>query len=239
MATHILGISAFFHDSAAALLRNGEIVAAAQEERFTRIKADPDFPARSIDYCLREAGIGIGDVDYAVFYEKPLVKFERLLETYAAVAPQGIDTFERSMPLWANHRLRLPEILRNELGETFEGELCFASHHESHAASAFFASPFEEAAILTLDAVGEWSTSAIGFGRGNHLELTHEMRFPHSLGMLYSAFTYYAGFKVNSGEYKLMGLAPYGEAKYAALILDEIVDVREDGSLWLDMSYFD
>ena len=239
MTTHILGISAYFHDSAAALLRDGVIVAAVQEERFTRLKADAGFPSQSIEYCLREAGIAMVGLDYAVFYEKPMVKFERLLETYAAVTPQGIETFDRSMPLWANHRLRLPEVLREQLGEDFSGQILFTAHHESHAASAFFPSPFADAAILTLDAVGEWSTSALGHGQGNHLELTHEMRFPHSLGMLYSAFTYYTGFKVNSGEYKLMGLAPYGKPKYAQLIRDKIVDIRDDGSLWLDMSCFD
>ena len=238
MSTHILGISAYYHDSAAALLRDGEVIAAAQEERFTRRKGDAAFPAHAIEYCLGEAGINAAQLDYAVFYEKPLVKFERLLETYLAFAPSGFDSFRRALPLWVKHRLHLPEEIRAELGPEFRGQLCFTDHHESHAASAFFPSPFEEAAILTLDAVGEWSTSTIGVGNGNNITMTHEMRFPHSLGMLYSAFTYYTGFKVNSGEYKLMGLAPYGQSKYVDVILEKIVDVREDGSLWLDMSYF-
>lgn len=238
MATHILGISAFYHDSAAALLRDGEILAAAQEERFTRRKADARFPSQAIAYCLEEGGIDTTQLDYVVFYEKPMVKFERLLETYLAFAPDGFQAFQQAMPLWAEHKLHLPEAIKAGLGGEFHGQLCFTDHHESHAASAFFPSPFEDAAILTLDAVGEWSTSSIGFGRGNRITLTQEMRFPHSLGMLYSAFTYYTGFKVNSGEYKLMGLAPYGEPIYGDLILQHIVDVREDGSLWLDMSYF-
>ena len=238
MSTYILGISAFFHDSAAALIRDGEIIAAAQEERFTRKKHDPGFPANAVAYCLREAGIGQGDLAAAVFYEKPYVKFERLLETYRAFVPDGFESFREAFPAWAGYKLDLPRLIRSELGDDFGGELYFADHHESHAASAFFPSPFEEAAILTLDAVGEWSTSAIGIGRGNRIELTHEMRFPHSLGMLYSAFTYYTGFKVNSGEYKLMGLAPYGEPVYRDLILDNLVRLHDDGSLWLDMKYF-
>ncbi len=238
MSVYILGISAFYHDSAAALLKDGEIVAAAQEERFTRIKGDARFPAKSVSFCLNQGGIGIGDVDYVCFYEKPLEKFDRLLETYLSFSPQGYESFRESFPVWVNHKLRIPDILRNQLGAAFHGEICFADHHESHAASAFFPSPFEEASILTLDAVGTWGTSSMGFGRGNRVELTHEMRFPHSLGMLYSAFTYYTGFKVNSGEYKLMGLAPYGKPKYVDLILKNMVDIREDGSLWLDMSYF-
>jgi len=238
MATHILGISAFYHDSAAALVRDGDIVAAAQEERFTRRKFDPRFPSNAIAYCLNEGGMNISELDYVAFYEKPLVKFERLLETYLAFVPKGFRAFQRAMPLWANRKLHLPDEIKAALGGGFQGQLCFTEHHESHAASAFFPSPFEEAAILTLDAVGEWATSSIGVGRGNQITLTHEMRFPHSLGMLYSAFTYYTGFSVNSGEYKLMGLAPYGHPKYADVILDKIADVREDGSLWLDMSYF-
>lgn len=238
MTINILGISAFYHDSAAALIRDGEIVAAAQEERFTRRKHDPGFPRNAIDYCLNEGGIGPDQLEYAVFYERPLVKFERLLETYLAFAPSGLPSFERALPLWVNHKLHMPQTIRTELGETFQGRLCFTDHHESHAASAFFPSPFEEAAILTLDAVGEWGTSSIGVGRANKISSTHEMRFPHSLGMLYSAFTYYTGFKVNSGEYKLMGLAPYGDPKYADVIFEKIADIREDGSLWLDMSYF-
>lgn len=236
--TRILGISAFYHDSAAALLVEGEIVAAAQEERFTRRKHDPGFPTNAIQYCLREAGITAADVNYVAFYEQPMVKFERLLETYLAYAPSGLASFQEAMPAWAQLKLHLPKTMREELGRDFQGELHFASHHESHAASAFFPSPFEEAAILTLDAVGEWATSSIGIGRGNALNLTHEIRFPHSLGMLYSAFTYYTGFKVNSGEYKLMGLAPYGSPRYADIIREKIVTISNDGSLMMDMSYF-
>jgi carbamoyltransferase len=238
MATHILGISAFYHDSAAALIRDGEIVAAAQEERFTRRKGDAQFPANAVSYCLSEGEINTTQLDYVVFYEKPLVKFQRLLETYLAFAPEGFQAFRRSIPLWVKHKLHMPEEIKAGLGGEFHGKLCFTDHHESHAASAFFPSPFEQAAILTLDAVGEWGTTSMGFGRGNQIELTHEMRFPHSLGMLYSAFTYYTGFKVNSGEYKLMGLAPYGQPRYVDEILEKIAELREDGSLWLDMSYF-
>jgi len=238
VATNILGISAFFHDSAAALVRDGEIVAAAQEERFTRRKGDASFPTHAISYCLHEGQINTSELEYVVFYEKPLVKYERILETYLAFAPSGFDSFRRALSLWVKHKLHIPREIGAALGPAFGGQLCFTDHHESHAASAFFPSPFEEAAILTLDAVGEWATSSIGFGRGNQITLTHEMRFPHSLGMLYSAFTYYAGFKVNSGEYKLMGLAPYGEPKYVDVMLGKIADVREDGSVWLDMSYF-
>lgn len=235
---NILGISAFFHDSAAALLQNGEIVAAAQEERFTRIKADESYPKHSILYCLHEAGISPAEIDRIVFYEKPLVKFERLLETYKVYGRHAWASFRNSFPLWACHRLQLPRILREGMGKDFTGEIVFANHHESHAASAFFPSPFKEAAILTMDAVGEWATSSIGIGIDNRLEMVKEMFFPHSLGMLYSAFTYYTGFKVNSGEYKLMGLAPYGEPRYADLILDQIVQVHDDGSISMDMSYF-
>ena len=235
---YILGISAFYHDSAAALLRNGEIVAAAQEERFTRRKFDPSFPSRAIAYCLSAAGIAESQLDYAVFYEKPLDNFGRILETQSAFAPESWASFQASIPLWAGTKLHMNEVILAGLGPNFRGELCFTDHHEAHASSAFYPSPFEQAAILTLDAVGGWDTSTIGFGIGNQITLTHEMRFPHSLGMLYSAFTYYTGFKVNSGEYKLMGLAPYGEPKYVGLILDKMVDLREDGSLWLDMSYF-
>jgi len=238
LAINILGISAFYHDSAAALVQDGEIVAAAQEERFTRRKHDAGFPSNAITYCLQEGRINPTQLDYVVFYEKPYTKFERLLETYLTFAPIGFQSFRQALPLWLGLKLHLPQKIRAELGEGFQGELCFTDHHESHAASAFFPSPFEEAAILTLDAVGEWGTSSIGLGRGNQIDLTQEMRFPHSLGMLYSAFTYYTGFKVNSGEYKLMGLAPYGQPRYVDVILDKIADVREDGSLWLDMSYF-
>lgn len=238
MSTYILGISAFYHDSAAALLRDGEIVAAAQEERFTRRKYDPSFPSHAITSCLRAAGITAAQLDYAAFYERPLDNFDRILESHLAFAPKSFTSFQASARVWARTKLRLREVILAGLGPEFRGELYFADHHESHASSAFYPSPFEEAAILTLDAVGGWDTSTIGWGRGNRITLTHEMRFPHSLGMLYSAFTYYTGFKVNSGEYKLMGLAPYGEPKYVDVILDRLVDLREDGSLWLDMSYF-
>jgi carbamoyltransferase len=239
VTTHVLGVSALFHDSAAALVRDGEIVAAAQEERFSRNKHDDSFPEDAIAYCLREGGIGPEGVDHVVFYEKPLTKFERLVETYLQVAPEGFLPFRRALPSWVRWKLHMPDVLRETLGEGFEGRIWFTDHHESHAASAFFPSPFEEAAILTLDAVGEWATSSYGTGRASEIELTHEMRFPHSVGMLYSAFTYYTGFRVNSGEYKLMGLAPYGEPRYTDTILEEIVELHDDGSLSLDMSYFD
>jgi carbamoyltransferase len=238
MSVYILGISAFYHDSAAALLKDGEIVAAAQEERFTRRKYDPNFPSHAINSCLTTAGITAGQLDYAAFYEKPLDNFERILETQLAFAPKSWTSFQASTPLWARSKLHMREEILTGLGTEFRGELCFTDHHESHASSAFYPSPFEEAAILTLDAVGGWGTSTIGMGLGNRITLSQEMRFPHSLGMLYSAFTYYTGFKVNSGEYKLMGLAPYGEAKYVEIILDKIIDLKEDGSLWMDMSYF-
>jgi carbamoyltransferase len=238
LTTHILGISAFYHDSAAALLRDGDIVAAAQEERFTRKKADAAYPAQAVEYCLREAGITAAELDYAVFYEKPLAKFERLIDTYLTFGGSAWSSFRQAFPLWARHRLHLPEALRKGLGKGFDAPILFSDHHESHAASAFFPSPFQEAAILTMDAVGEWPTSSIGVGRGNRLELLQEMRFPHSVGLLYSAFTYYTGFKVNSGEYKLMGLAPYGEPIYADIITDEVVEVHDDGSITLDLSYF-
>lgn len=237
--TYILGVSAFYHDSAAVLLRDGEIVAAAQEERFTRRKHDPGFPRSAMDYCLEEAGISTAQLHGVAFYEKPYVKFERILETHLAFAPNGFETFREAFPLWASQKLHLREVIETELGGGFRGEIYFTDHHESHSASAFFPSPFEEAAILTLDAVGEWATSSMGAGQGSRISITHEMRFPHSVGMLYSAFTYYTGFKVNSGEYKLMGLAPYGEPRFADLILERIVDVKDDGSIWLDMSYFD
>ncbi len=238
MATYILGISAFYHDSAAALLRDGEILAAAQEERFTRRKHDPSFPREAVAFCLEEAGIKIADVQHVVFYEKPYPKFERLLETYLAFAPEGFASFRQSISIWARHKLRTKQEVLEGIGRAFRGRLYFGDHHESHAASAFFPSPFEEAAILTLDAVGGWGTSSIGIGRGNRVALTHEMRFPHSLGMLYSAFTFYTGFKVNSGEYKMMGLAPYGEPKYVSLIMDHLLRIYDDGSIWLDMDYF-
>ena len=220
------------------MIRDGEIIAAAQEERFSRRKHDPSFPKLAIEYCLREAKIGPGELNYVAFYEKPMVKFERLLETYLAYAPDGFASFREALPLWADLKLILPEKIQSELGPAFQGKLYFTDHHEAHGASAFFPSPFEHAAILTLDAVGEWSTSSIGVGRGNRIALQEEMRFPHSLGMLYSAFTYYTGFKVNSGEYKLMGLAPYGIPKYADLIREKIVAIKPDGSISLDLSYF-
>jgi carbamoyltransferase len=236
--TSILGISAFYHDSAAALICDGEIVAAAQEERFSRRKHDPGFPRLAIEYCLREAKLHPRDLDAVAFYEKPMVKFERLLETYLAYAPDGFASFREALPLWADLKLDLPGKIQRELGSEFKGKLYFTDHHEAHGASAFFPSPFEHAAILTLDAVGEWSTSSMGVGKGNRIALKQEMKFPHSLGMLYSAFTYYTGFKVNSGEYKLMGLAPYGQPKFADVIREKIVSVKNDGSIWLDMSYF-
>lgn len=236
--TAILGISAFYHDSAAALVVDGEIIAAAQEERFTRKKHDEGFPQHAVDYCLKEAGLTAADLDYVGFYDKPLRKFERLLETYMSYAPAGYRSFRKAMPLWLKQKLYTPRELRQGLGGEYKGRFVFTEHHESHAASAFFPSPFEEAAILTLDGVGEWSTTAMGVGKGNKMELTHEVRFPHSLGLLYSAFTYYTGFKVNSGEYKLMGLAPYGEPIYHDLILDNLLDLKEDGSFRMDMSYF-
>jgi carbamoyltransferase len=235
----VLGISAFYHDSAAALVIDGAIVAAAQEERFTRKKHDPGFPSRAVEYCLKEAGLSVDDLTYIVFYEKPLRKFDRLLETYLAYAPDGLRSFSMAMPVWLKEKTRLKKIIRTGLGNGHVGApIVFTSHHESHAASAFFPSPFEEAAILTLDGVGEWTTTAIGVGSGNKMQLTRELQFPHSLGLLYSAFTYYCGFKVNSGEYKLMGLAPYGRPIYKETIYKELVDVRPDGSFWLDMKYF-
>ncbi len=236
--TAILGISAYYHDSAAALVVDGEIVAAAQEERFTRKKHDADFPANAVDFCLERAGIRIEDLDHVVFYDKPLLKFERLLETYLAFAPSGFGSFVKAMPVWLKQKLYTPRELKKGLGGRYGRRFIFTEHHESHAASAFFPSPFEEAAVMTLDGVGEWATASWGVGRGNHLELTHELRFPHSVGLLYSAFTYYCGFKVNSGEYKLMGLAPYGEPRYVDLILDKLLDLKPDGSFRMDMSYF-
>ena len=235
---NILGISAFYHDSAAALVQDGECVAVAQEERFTRRKHDYRFPSRAVKYCLEEGGISPEQLDYVAFYDKPLLKFERLLETYLAYAPVGFRSFLSGMPLWLKQKLHLPREMDRELGGRYKGRFVFPEHHESHAASAFFPSPFEEAAILTLDGVGEWATASFGHGRGNKIELTHEQRFPHSLGLLYSAFTYFTGFKINSGEYKLMGLAPYGEPRYRNLILDELLDLKPDGSFRMDMSYF-
>ncbi len=240
----ILGLSAYYHDSAAALLVDGVITAAAQEERFTRKKHDPGFPAHSITYCLEEAGITLADVDEVVFYDKPLVKFERLLETYLAYAPNGIRSFIAAMPVWLKEKLYLKSTLKRELAELGNLKrqelpaLLFAEHHQSHAASAFFPSPFEEAAVMCLDGVGEWATTTVWKGSGNKLEAQWEIDFPHSLGLLYSAFTYYTGFKVNSGEYKLMGLAPYGDPKYVDLITEHLIDLKEDGTFRLDMSYF-
>lgn len=240
----ILGISAYYHDSAAALVVDGQIIAAAQEERFTRKKHDADFPAEAIRYCLQEAGLQLADVTHVVFYDKPLIKFERLLETYLAYAPAGFMSFVKAIPVWLKEKLYLKKTLRRELaalGGMKESEvprLMFTEHHQSHAASAFFPSPFEKAAVMCLDGVGEWATSSVWLGDGNTLTPRWDINFPHSLGLLYSAFTYYTGFKVNSGEYKLMGLAPYGSPKYVDLILDNLIDVKEDGSFRLDMSYF-
>jgi carbamoyltransferase len=240
----ILGISAFYHDSAAAIVVDGDIVAAAQEERFTRKKHDPGFPTRAIGYCLEAAGCDMGGVDHVVFYDKPFLKFERLLETYLAMAPRGFRSFRVAMPIWVKEKLFQKSMLVDELrrlpgGDRWNGSLLFTEHHLSHAASAFYPSPFDRAAVLTMDGVGEWCTTSLGLGRGNELRILKEIHFPHSLGLLYSAFTYYTGFKVNSGEYKVMGLAPYGEPKYAGLIKDNLIDIKEDGSFRLDLSYFD
>ena len=235
---NILGISAYYHDSAACLVQDGRIVAAAQEERFTRTKHDYRFPQRAIDYCLKEGGITAGQLDHVAFYDKPLLKFERLLETYLAFAPAGLRSFLEALPLWMKQKLHLPREMDRGLKGQYKGRYIFTEHHESHAASAFFPSPFEEAAILTLDGVGEWATASYGHGSGNKIDITHEMHFPHSLGLLYTAFTYYCGFKANSGEYKLMGLAPYGEPKYRNVILKEILDLKPDGSIWMNMKYF-
>jgi carbamoyltransferase len=236
--TAILGISAFYHDSAAALVVEGEIIAAAQEERFTRKKHDPSFPQHAVAYCLEAAGLTPDRLDYVAFYDKPLIKFERLLETYLAYAPAGLRSFGMAMPLWLKDKLYLRRTIRRALGGPLKAPILFLDHHESHAASAFFPSPYEEAAILTLDGVGEWSTATYGLARANRIRLTHELRFPHSLGLLYSAFTYYCGFRVNSGEYKLMGLAPYGRPVYADAIYRHLIDLKPDGSFWLNMDYF-
>ncbi len=236
--TAILGISAYYHDSAAALVVDGEIVAAAQEERFTRKKHDHSFPLHAVEYCLQAGGIDAAQLDYVGFYDKPLLKFDRLLESYLAAAPAGFGSFLEAMPRWLKQKLHLPREMRKALGGAYRRRFVFAEHHESHAASAFFPSPFDEAAILTLDGVGEWATASVGVGRGNRVTLTHEQHFPHSIGLLYSAFTYYCGFSVNGGEYKLMGLAPYGEPTYFDLILEKLVDLKADGSLRMDMSYF-
>ncbi len=242
--TYILGLAAFYHDSAAALTCDGEIVAAAQEERFTRKKHDSAYPSNAIAYCLGEAGIELGEVEHVVFYEKPFVKFERLLETYLAYAPRGIASFRMAMPLWLKEKLFQKRLLVRKLktlapGVKWEDRLLFSGHHLSHAASAFYPSPFETAAVLTMDGVGEWTTTSMGVGKGAELTLLKELHFPHSLGLLYSAFTYFTGFRVNSGEYKLMGLAPYGQPRFAQLIFDHLIDLKPDGTFRLDMSYFD
>ncbi len=235
--TWILGISAFYHDSAACLVRDGEIVAAASEERFTRVKGDSAFPREAVAFCLGHAGIGVGDLSAVGFYDKPLLKFERILETYVGVSPRGFRSFLKAGPLWIKEKLYMDRELRDSL-EGYEGPILYAEHHESHAASAFYPSPFQEAAVLTLDGVGEWATTSMGTGRGSELEIFKELHWPDSLGLLYSAFTYYTGFKVNSGEYKVMGLAPYGEPKYVGAILEHLVDLKEDGSFRLNQEYF-
>ena len=240
----VLGISAFYHDSAAALIEDGQILSAAQEERFTRRKHDARFPRLAIEYCLGQSGLSLSEVDYVAFYDKPFLKFERLLETYMAFAPHGFKSFRTAMPIWLREKLFQKRMLRRTLAELNGGldlgdRLLFAEHHQSHAASAFFASPFKQAVVLTLDGVGEWATTSASIGNGNRLEITKEMHFPHSLGLLYSAFTHYAGFKVNSGEYKLMGLAPYGSPRFRDLIRDNLIDLKADGSFRLDLSYFD
>jgi carbamoyltransferase len=236
---HILGISAYYHDAAAALIREGQIVAAAQEERFSRRKNDERFPRHAAAFCLRQAGLDVSQLDAVVFYDKPITKFARMLESYLAVAPAGLLTFPRVLPPWLSEKLNLRKTIRDELdGLRPECPILFTGHHQSHAASAFYPSPFPEAAILTVDGVGEWATTTIGHGRGTQIEILKELRFPHSLGLLYSAFTAYCGFRVNSGEYKLMGLAPYGEPRYAKAILDHLIDLKPDGSLHLNMEYF-
>ncbi|MDD5217789.1 MAG: carbamoyltransferase [Candidatus Omnitrophica bacterium] len=233
----ILGISCFYHDAAAALIVDGKLICAAQEERFTRKKHDFNFPQHAIDFCLRDGGIEGKDLDIIAFYDKPFLKFERILETYLAYAPHGISSFLQAMPLWIKQKLWIKDSIQEKM--SFKGKMVFPEHHQSHAASAFFPSPFQEAAFLTLDGVGEWATASYGVGKGNHIELLGEIRFPHSLGLLYSAFTYYTGFKVNSGEYKVMGLAPYGKPVYKDLILSELIDLKEDGSFKMNMKYFD
>jgi carbamoyltransferase len=237
LPVRILGISAYYHDSAACLVEDGRIVAAAQEERFTRKKHDAGFPHKAIEYCLAEAGITTAQLDHVGFYEKPLIKFARLLETYVASAPRGWKSYLMAMPLWLSEKLWMADDISSQL-DAYEGDVLFGEHHESHAASAFYPSPFENAAVVTMDGVGEWATSSIGVGKGHSLDILHELRFPHSLGLLYSAFTYFAGFKVNSGEYKVMGLAPYGEPKYVKTIKDHLLDIRDDGSLWMNQEYF-
>ena len=235
---HILGISAFYHDSAACLVRDGEIIAAGSEERFTRRKGDASFPEHAVKFCLKQAGITNAELDFVGFYDKPFIKFERILETYLGVAPRGFRSFLMAGPLWIKEKLYQDRMIRDAVGADFTGPLLFAEHHESHAASAFFPSPFEEAAILTIDGVGEWATATMGVGKGNDIRIDGEIRWPDSLGLLYSAFTYYTGFTVNSGEYKVMGLAPYGEPKYVDLIYRELINLREDGSFTLNQKYF-
>ena len=233
---YILGISAFYHDSAACLVKGGEILSAAQEERFTRKKHDHNFPYEAIEFCLADAGIKAEQLDLVAFYDKPFLKFERLLETYLTYAPVGIKSFIKAMPLWIKEKLWMKEMIKDKLGYT--GRIIFPEHHESHAASAFYPSPYNKAAILTMDGVGEWTTTSYGIGDGNDIQLLADIKFPHSLGLLYSALTYYTGFKVNSGEYKVMGLAPYGEPKYKKLIYDHLIDVKDDGSFRMNMEYF-
>jgi carbamoyltransferase len=240
----ILGISAFYHDSAAALVKDGQIIAAAQEERFTRKKQDARYPENAIRYCLDEGNVTLDELDYVVFYEKPFIKFERLLETYLAFAPRGFESFRMALPLWLKQKLFQKDLLGKRLKARapdfdWQHKLLFAEHHRSHAASAFYPSPFDEALILTMDGVGEWATTSVGIGRNHGIDMLKEIHFPHSLGLLYAAFTYYTGFKVNSGEYKVMGLAPYGEPRYANLILDHLIDVKPDGSFHLNQEYFD
>ena len=236
--TTILGISAFYHDSAAALVVDGRIVAAAQEERFTRKKHDPAFPANAVAYCLQAGNLHPEDIDYVAFYEKPLLKFDRLLETYLAFAPAGFRSFRLALPIWLKDKIHLRGRLRRRLATARRARFVFTEHHESHAASAFFPSPFDASAILTLDGVGEWSTATLGAGEGNRIRLLRELKFPHSAGLLYSAFTYYCGFKVNSGEYKLMGLAPYGTPRFTSAIREHLIELKDDGSLWMNMDYF-
>jgi len=231
-----VGISAYYHDSAACIIKNGKILAAAQEERFSRIKQDPKFPEKALDFCLKKAGININDVDYLVFYEKPNLKFQRLLKTYLSYAPFGFKSYIKSMPLWFSEKLWIKKDIKTKSG--FKGDIICVKHHESHSASAFFPSPYKQSAILTMDGVGEWTTTSFGEGKNNNIDIQSEIHFPHSIGLLYSAFTYYTGFKVNSGEYKLMGLAPYGEPKYVNIILNELIDLKEDGSFRLNMKYF-
>lgn len=236
MTVNILGISAFYHDSAACLVQDGKIIAAAQEERFTRKKHDFGFPKHASNYCLAQGGLSINEIDFVVFYDKPLLKFERILQTYLTTAPKGFSSYAKALPLWLKEKLWIPETVKNEL--SYNGEILFTEHHQSHAGSAFYPSPYQDAAILTIDGVGEWTTNSLGVGKGNSFSLIKDIKFPHSLGLLYSAFTYFTGFKVNSGEYKVMGLAPYGEPKYVQTIYDNLLDLKEDGSFHLNLKYF-